>query len=143
MPLRVLATGFAPGFVYCGLHPDDLSVPRREAIRPMVPAGTVLFAAGQTAIAATDLYRLARSSAKLHSGISIRQPIRRPPSRPVIWCSSGCVVTTITILRAGPLTTLQDAGRFGMLRHGISASGPMDRGAFAAAGSALERAGSW
>jgi allophanate hydrolase subunit 2 len=51
-------------------------------------------------------------------------------------------VTTITILRAGPLTTLQDAGRFGMLRHGISASGPMDRGAFAAAGVALPLTGS-
>lgn len=51
-------------------------------------------------------------------------------------------MTTITILRAGPLTTLQDAGRFGVLRHGISASGPMDRGAFAAAGVALARAGS-
>ncbi|MEO7224310.1 MAG: biotin-dependent carboxyltransferase family protein [Devosia sp.] len=51
-------------------------------------------------------------------------------------------MTTITILRAGPLTTLQDAGRFGMLRHGISASGPMDRGAFGAAGAALPLAGS-
>ena len=51
-------------------------------------------------------------------------------------------MTTLTILRAGPLTTLQDAGRFGMLRHGISASGPMDRGAFAAAGGALPVAGS-
>jgi KipI family sensor histidine kinase inhibitor len=54
-PLRVLATGFAPGFVYCGLHPRDLAVPRREQVRPMVPAGTVLFAAGQTAIAATPI----------------------------------------------------------------------------------------
>ncbi len=51
------------------------------------------------------------------------------------------MTTTLTILRAGPLTTLQDAGRFGMLRHGISASGPMDRTGFAAAGAALERAG--
>lgn len=50
-------------------------------------------------------------------------------------------MTTLTILRCGPLTTLQDAGRFGMLRHGISASGPMDRGAFVEAGAALERAG--
>jgi biotin-dependent carboxylase-like uncharacterized protein len=50
-------------------------------------------------------------------------------------------LTTITILRCGPLTTLQDAGRFGMLRHGISASGPMDGGAFTAAGAALPRAG--
>lgn len=51
-------------------------------------------------------------------------------------------MTTITILRAGPLTTLQDAGRFGMLRHGVSASGPMDRGAFGRAGAALPVAGS-
>lgn len=53
--LRVLATGFAPGFVYCGFHPDDLVVPRRAAVRPLVPAGTVLFAAGQTAIPATPI----------------------------------------------------------------------------------------
>ena len=54
-PLRVLATGFAPGFVYCGFHADALIVPRREAVRPVVPAGTVLFAAGQTAVAATPI----------------------------------------------------------------------------------------
>ncbi len=53
--LRVLAIGFAPGFVYCGLHPDDLVVPRRATVRPLVPAGTVLFAAGQTAIPATPI----------------------------------------------------------------------------------------
>lgn len=54
-PLRVLATGFAPGFVYCGFHSPTMIVPRREHVRPMVPAGTVLFAAGQTAIAATPI----------------------------------------------------------------------------------------
>lgn len=54
-PLRVLATGFAPGFVYCGLHPESLILPRRSDVRPMVPAGTILFAAGQTAITATEL----------------------------------------------------------------------------------------
>lgn len=53
--LRVLATGFAPGFVYCGFHPPKLELPRRMAVRPMVPAGTVLFAARQTAIAATPI----------------------------------------------------------------------------------------
>lgn len=52
-PLRVLTTGFAPGFVYCGFH--ALSVPRRSTVRPLVPAGTILFAAGQTAITATPL----------------------------------------------------------------------------------------
>lgn len=40
----------------------------------------------------------------------------------------------LTILRAGPLTSIQDDGRFGILRHGISASGPMDRAAYALAG---------
>ena len=32
----------------------------------------------------------------------------------------------IAITRAGPLASVQDGGRFGQLRHGISASGPMD-----------------
>ena len=54
-PLRVLATGFAPGFVYCGFHPADMVVPRRTQVRAMVPAGTILFAAAQTAIAATPI----------------------------------------------------------------------------------------
>jgi len=51
-------------------------------------------------------------------------------------------VTAITISRAGPLCTLQDAGRFGMLAQGISASGPMDRAAFSTAGGLLSQAGS-
>jgi len=54
-PLRVLATGFAPGFVYCGMHPEALAVPRRSVVRRQVPAGTVLFAAGQTAITSTAI----------------------------------------------------------------------------------------
>ncbi len=54
-PLRVLATGFAPGFVYCGFHGEGLTLPRRQQVRPLVPTGSVLFAAGQTAIAATDI----------------------------------------------------------------------------------------
>jgi KipI family sensor histidine kinase inhibitor len=54
-PIRVLATGFAPGFVYCGFHPQGLHLPRRTTVRHSVPEGTVLFAAGQTAIAATAI----------------------------------------------------------------------------------------
>jgi biotin-dependent carboxylase-like uncharacterized protein len=34
---------------------------------------------------------------------------------------------------AGPLTTLQDGGRVGHLRHGVTHSGPIDRAGFAAA----------
>lgn len=40
----------------------------------------------------------------------------------------------ISILRCGPLTTIQDRGRFGVLKHGVSGSGPMDTLAFEAAG---------
>jgi biotin-dependent carboxylase-like uncharacterized protein len=40
----------------------------------------------------------------------------------------------IRIERAGPLCSVQDHGRFGMLRHGVSASGPMDGRAFGLAG---------
>jgi KipI family sensor histidine kinase inhibitor len=54
-PMRVLATGFAPGFVYCGFHAETLVLPRRTQVRKSVPAGSVLFAAGQTAIAATEI----------------------------------------------------------------------------------------
>lgn len=54
-PLRVLAIGFAPGFAYCGFHDERLHVPRRADVRPRVSAGTVLFAAGQTAITSTDI----------------------------------------------------------------------------------------
>lgn len=47
----------------------------------------------------------------------------------------------IRITRAGPLCTLQDEGRFGHLGSGVSASGPMDRGAYRQAGALLKRAG--
>ncbi|WEJ31402.1 biotin-dependent carboxyltransferase family protein [Devosia sp. SD17-2] len=43
-------------------------------------------------------------------------------------------MTRLRIDRAGPLVSLQDPGRFGMLSHGISASGPMDTKSFARAG---------
>ena len=40
----------------------------------------------------------------------------------------------LAITRAGPLVTVQDGGRLGHLRHGISASGPMDHAAYRRAG---------
>ncbi|HWA17571.1 MAG TPA: carboxyltransferase domain-containing protein [Devosia sp.] len=78
-PVRVLATGFAPGFVYCGFHPAGLNLPRRSSVRPMVPAGTVLFAAGQTAIAATPI----RTGWHVVGRTSFRNfdPSGKPPTR--------------------------------------------------------------
>ena len=54
-PLRVLSTGFAPGFIYCGIHAKDLHIPRRNKIRNLVPSGAVIFAAGQSAITSTAM----------------------------------------------------------------------------------------
>jgi len=54
-PLRVLATGFAPGFVYCGMHEHLPDIPRRKQLHARVPPGTVLFAAGQTAVTSTTV----------------------------------------------------------------------------------------
>lgn len=44
------------------------------------------------------------------------------------------MATSLFIERAGPLVTIQDAGRLGYLGQGISASGPMDGAAFRRAG---------
>ncbi len=40
----------------------------------------------------------------------------------------------LRVVRASPLTTIQDEGRFGALAHGIAVSGPMDQRAFVEAG---------
>ena len=48
------------------------------------------------------------------------------------------MTTRLQIIRAGPLTSIQDDGRFGMLRHGVSASGPMDRTSYLEAGQWVE-----
>ena len=46
----------------------------------------------------------------------------------------------LRIIRAAPSSTVQDAGRFGALQHGVGASGPMDREAFENAGALLQAA---
>ncbi|MEZ5798877.1 MAG: biotin-dependent carboxyltransferase family protein [Paracoccaceae bacterium] len=47
------------------------------------------------------------------------------------------MTAVLEILRAGPHVTLQDAGRPGLMRFGVPASGPMDRKALAIANAAL------
>ncbi|MEM7471539.1 MAG: biotin-dependent carboxyltransferase family protein [Pseudomonadota bacterium] len=45
----------------------------------------------------------------------------------------------LRVAQAGPLVSIQDAGRFGALRFGVSAAGPMDRLSFSSANAALGR----
>lgn len=50
MTYRVFLLGFVPGFAYLGTLPEELALPRRDAPRPRVPAGSVAIAARQTAV---------------------------------------------------------------------------------------------
>ena len=47
------------------------------------------------------------------------------------------MTATLHILQAGPHVSIQDAGRPGLMRFGVPASGPMDRNALAIANTAL------
>jgi inhibitor of KinA len=47
---RVYLTGFSPGFAYLGSVPEQIAVPRLEAPRTRVPAGSVGIAGRQTGI---------------------------------------------------------------------------------------------
>jgi KipI family sensor histidine kinase inhibitor len=47
---QVFVIGFVPGFAYLGQLDERLSLPRRDAPRPVVPAGSVAIAERQTAI---------------------------------------------------------------------------------------------
>ena len=50
----VYCVGFAPGFTYCGILPEELAVPRRPSPRLSVTAGSVAIAGRQTGIYAVD-----------------------------------------------------------------------------------------
>ncbi len=50
MEYRVFVTGFVPGFAYLGVLDERLSLPRREAPRKRVPAGSVAIAERQTGV---------------------------------------------------------------------------------------------
>lgn len=51
---RVYMLGFTPGFAYMGTVDPRIALPRREAPRTHVPAGSVAIAAGQTAVYPSD-----------------------------------------------------------------------------------------
>ena len=50
----VYCVGFAPGFTYCGILSEELSVPRLASPRMRVPAGSVGITGRQTGIYAVD-----------------------------------------------------------------------------------------
>jgi antagonist of KipI len=142
-PYTVFMLGFTPGFAYLGLLPEVLESSRHATPRVRVPAGSVAVAGRQTGIypvASPGGWRLVgRTSRRLFDpfraepalfapGDRVRfQPVAElPPPEPasVVPCLPATPV--VEVLEPGLLTTVQDAGRAGHRRVGVSGSGPMD-----------------
>ncbi len=141
---RVAFCGFAPGFAYLvGL---DVEVPRRATPRPVVPAGSVGLAGrycgvyptsspggwqllGTTRVPLFDAG--ADPPALLPPGARVRfvQVAEHPPLPVAVThhVTQRALVRSIEVVRAGPLTTVQDAGRVGLAHLGVPRAGPLDR----------------
>ncbi len=154
----VAFSGFAPGFAYLvGGDPRLLGVPRRAVPRVRVPAGAVGLAGaysgvypraspggwqiiGRTGLPLWDVaaappallrpgvcvqfVSVAPKAVRgLRSGTSGSRDQKRPPE-PVVG------VRGLRVVRAGPLTTVQDLGRPGLGSIGVTASGAADRASF-------------
>lgn len=150
---RVAFTGFAPGFPY--LVGGDRDVARHTTPRALVPAGAVGLAGrycgiyprpspgGWQLIGTTQctLFDTDRDPpALLPPGTRVRfvettalptPPPGRHDDEPAPSCTNG--TPTLTVVRAGALTTVQDAGRPGMAHLGVPHSGALDRDAAALA----------
>jgi KipI family sensor histidine kinase inhibitor len=138
---RVAFCGFAPGFPY--LEGLDVQVPRRATPRTSVPAGSVGLAGrycgiypgaspggwqllGRTGAQLFDVDR--DPPALLPPGTRVRfveaAGQQAPPQRKSSPASSGG--RSITVVRAGALTTLQDGGRLGVAHLGVPRAGALD-----------------
>jgi KipI family sensor histidine kinase inhibitor len=145
---RVFMLGFLPGFPYMGAVDETIAMPRHATPRLKVPSGSVGIAGRQTGIYPRDspggwriigrtaarLFDAARSPASLLApGDTVR--FARATHASVVSGFSrtsagppegGHYDRSITILRPGLFTTIQDSGRWGHQASGVPVSGPMD-----------------
>lgn len=153
----VMMLGFAPGFAYLGLLPEALESPRLATPRVRVPAGSVGLAGRQTGIypvASPGGWRIVgRTSRRLFdpgreepalfaAGDRVRfvPAAELPPPEAASPPASTIGEPVVEVLEPGLLTTVQDAGRAGHRRSGVSGAGAMDAGAHAAANRAVGNA---
>jgi antagonist of KipI len=149
---RVFMLGFLPGFAYMGSVPAEIAAPRRATPRLRVPGGSVGIAGRQTAVYPRDspggwqivgrtskaVFDPAKMPAALFAPGDTVRFVREGPADVV----SGFNQTTslvrskadttavsrrsVSVLRPGLLTTIQDSGRWGHQSSGIPVSGAMD-----------------
>lgn len=154
---QVMMNGFLPGFAYLASVAEAIQCPRHETPRLEVPAGSVGIAdaltgiypvtapggwqiIGRTPISLTDAggqdFLLKHGDQVAFRRISIaefrqlekdNQKIT-PPQR-----LDEPEESTLTFIRSGIQTTIQDQGRIGYQAYGVPLSGPMDRASAKAA----------
>ncbi len=151
---RVACMGFAPGFGYLLGLPPELAMPRRATPRARVPAGSVALGGDQAAVYPLTTpggwHVLGRTPLKLFDlaapepiflqpGDEVRfEPIDRatydrldaeqadsPSSRE----TPATGVRAIEIVKPGALDSVQDLGRPGRMRSGVTPGGACDRAA--------------
>ena len=149
--------GFMAGFAYLGTVAAALETPRRSTPRLKVPAGSVAIAGRQTGIypvtSPGGWNLIGRTSIRLfdpltdppsliQAGDRVRfvpvdelAPLAAPSAPP-----PPASPPALEVLEPGLLTTVQDQGRPGWRRAGVSGSGPMDGPALRAANHAVGNA---
>ena len=147
---RVFMLGFLPGFSYMGTVDETIAMPRHATPRVRVPAGSVGIAGRQTGVyprespggwqligrTPVSLFNPNRVPAALVAPGDTVRFVRDKISVPVVSgfrrttegpAKAGHYVRSITVLRPGLFTTIQDIGRWGHQASGVPVSGPMDR----------------
>ncbi len=149
----VAAVGFSPGFPYLLGLPARLAMPRRATPRLRVPAGSVAIGGAQAGvypfatpggwqIVGRTSLRFFRPEARLPALLFPGDTVRFKPVTPAQWSqgqtrdsappfvekkSAAADAGTIEVVRPGGLTTVQDLGRPGWQRVGVTPGGAMDR----------------
>jgi KipI family sensor histidine kinase inhibitor len=145
--------GFRPGFAYLGPLPESLALSRLSTPRVRVPAGSVGIAGRQTGIYPV----VSPGGWRLLGRTAVRpyDPSRDPPSllapgdrvrfdpvEALPEAEGGPPLAStgphaLEVLEPGLLTTVQDLGRRGQLRFGVTPGGPADADAHRAANERL------
>jgi antagonist of KipI len=145
---RVFMLGFLPGFAYLGSVDAQIAAPRRATPRLRVPAGSVGIAGRQTGIyprESTGGWQIiGRSALKVFDpshlpaalfvpGDMVRfTPVASSDAAPEgarrLTSARSAVAhsRTITVMRPGLFTTIQDRGRWGHQASGVPVSGALD-----------------
>jgi KipI family sensor histidine kinase inhibitor len=149
--------GFKPGFAYLGLLPAPLECGRQKTPRVRVPAGSVGLAGRQTGIypvtSPGGWQLIGRTSLQLFDPFRPEPALIAPGDRvrfaPVVELvepepkaqpQHEPVAPVAVVREPGLLTTVQDGGRPGHRRLGVSGAGPLDAPAHAAANRAVGNA---